>query len=128
MEVITLPKPHPSNGIIPYEKPECVLLIASDYSPLLPYFYPSILHAPQPILTAMQYRHTAASVKDLHSTFLSREIDYAKSSTTVYAKVLKEVQGVKGDISALDEKSLKGLSTALSSSREAARKLAGLVE
>lgn len=67
-------------------------------------------------------------MRDLHSTFLSREIDYAKSSTTVYAKVLKEVQGVKGDISALDEKSLKGLSTALSSSRQAARKLAGMVE
>jgi hypothetical protein len=65
-------------------------------------------------------------VKELNSTFLAREIDYAKSSTTVYAKVLKEVQGVKGDIGALDEKSVKGLSDALSTSRAAALKLAGV--
>ncbi len=56
---------------------------------------------------------------------LAREVEYARTSTTLYASVLKEAHGAKGDIAALST-SVEGLAGSISGARVAAAALAGV--
>ena len=77
---------------------------------------------------ALRYRELVESIHVLNDSFLAREVDYAKSSSTVYTRVLKEVQGMKKDISCVDNQHVGGLSRAISGSRLVAARLAGIDE
>ena len=54
-------------------------------------------------------------------------MDYARSSTTVYARVLKEVHGAKQDIATLDARHVGGLGRQVAGARLVAAKLTGLI-
>jgi hypothetical protein len=56
---------------------------------------------------------------------LAREVEYARTSSTLYASVLKEAHGAKGDIAALST-SVEGLAGGISGARVAAAALAGI--
>ena len=73
-----------------------------------------------------RYRELVESKRELRASFLAREIDYAKASTLVYSRVLKEVSGMKNDISCVDNMHVGGLSRAISGSRIIAGRLAGI--
>ncbi len=54
---------------------------------------------------------------------LAREVEYARTSTALYASVLKDVQGVKGDVVALGA-TVEGLADGISGARLVAARLA----
>ena len=76
---------------------------------------------------ALRHRDLKASAAEFSAKFLSREVDYARSSTSVYARVLKEVHGAKADIAQLDAKHVGALGRQLSGARLVAARLAGLL-
>jgi hypothetical protein len=76
---------------------------------------------------ALRHRDLKASASEFSARFLSREVDYARSSTSVYARVLKEVHGAKADIAQLDAKHVGALGRQLSGARLVAARLAGLL-
>jgi hypothetical protein len=84
---------------------------------------------PQPTFcgAALRHRDLKASASEFSAKFLSREVDYARSSTSVYARVLKEVHGAKADIAQLDAKHVGALGRQLSGARLVAARLAGLL-
>ena len=76
---------------------------------------------------ALRFRDLRTSTADFSGRFLSREVDYARASTSVYARVLKEVHGAKADIAQLDARHVGGLGRQLSGARLVAARLAGLL-
>ena len=94
---------------------------------------PPLTHAPHAHHTrassapALRHRDLKASAAEFSAKFLSREVDYARSSTSVYARVLKEVHGAKADIAQLDAKHVGALGRQLSGARLVAARLAGLL-
>ena len=44
-------------------------------------------------VAALRFRDLKAGASDFSSKFLAREVDYARSSTTVYARVLMRCSG-----------------------------------
>ena len=108
-------------------------LAARSSLPLYP--LPRRLHHPPhthsslspPFCAALRHRDLKASASEFSAKFLSREVDYARSSTSVYARVLKEVHGAKADIAQLDAKHVGALGRQLSGARLVAARLAGLL-
>jgi hypothetical protein len=78
-------------------------------------------------VAALRFRDLKAGASDFSSKFLAREVDYARSSTTVYARVLKEVHGAKADIATLDARHVGGLGRQVAGARLVAAKLTGLI-
>jgi hypothetical protein len=68
-------------------------------------------------------RDLSASAEAVEKGAFSREVEYAKTTSALYAIVLKEAQGVKGDIQALSQ-SVEGLAGGIKSARLVAARLA----
>ncbi len=86
-------------------------------------------HPPPPLLiftcslAVYRARDLSASAEAVEKGAFSREVEYAKTTSALYAIVLKEAQGVKGDIQALSQ-SVEGLAGGIKSARLVAARLA----
>ncbi len=80
-----------------------------------------------PCLAALRHRELAQSAAAFNANFLAREVEYARASTSVYTRVLKEVHAVKADIAAADERHLGGLGRQLSGARIVAARVVGML-
>lgn len=81
-------------------------------------------HPPHPTLV-FRTRDLRASATAASQGFLAREVEYSRTSTAVYGRVLKEAQGVQADMGTLHE-SLEALGGQIGGARFIAARLAGL--
>lgn len=75
----------------------------------------------------LRARELRESTSAFSTGFLSREVAYAQASTSVYNRVLREVNGAKTDIATLDARHIGGLGRQVSGARIVAARLAGLL-
>ncbi len=75
----------------------------------------------------MRYRDLKATSSEVAAKALSREVDYANASSSVYNRVAKEITGVRADVAALKARHVGALDSQLSSARLVAARLAGVL-
>jgi hypothetical protein len=87
------------------------------------YFFLTRPSLPPYLPTVYRARDLSTNADTVEKGVLSREVEYARTTSALYAIVLKEAQGVKGDIVSLS-KSVEGLAGGISNSRIIAARLA----
>ena len=78
---------------------------------------------PSPPPPVYRARDLSASASSVERGALSREVEYAKTTTALYGVVLREAQGVKGDVVALSG-AVEALAGSVSGARLVAARLA----
>ena len=86
---------------------------------------PIFVHPRIPARAAYRFRELKRSTDAVGSNVLAKEVGYSRSSSDVHARVLRELEAMKGDVAGVDSVQVAGLALRIGGARVTAAEWVG---